>query len=246
MIVVYWRIIYAMLAVHVARYPHHPMSSSRLILFNKPYNVLSQFTDKAPEHQRETLSDYLSIPGVYPAGRLDRDSEGLLLLTDDGQLQARLSSPKFKKPKTYLAQVEGLIDQEALNSLQAGLDLKDGPTLPAQARISTEPDWLWPRRPPIRERANIPTSWLELTITEGRNRQVRRMTAAVGFPTLRLIRYSVADWTIADLAPGEWRALEVPAVTGRDNSRNTSHAARRSQSGNRSRNRSTSRRRNRS
>ena len=175
-----------------------------LVLFNKPYDVLSQFTDRGSPTTRATLSDYIDVPGVYPAGRLDRDSEGLLLLTDDGRLQARIADPKFKLPKTYWVQVEGEPDDAALRRLRDGVMLNDGPTRPAAAdRI--DPPALWPRSPPIRVRQSIPDSWLSLTITEGRNRQVRRMTAAVGYPTPRLIRRSIGDWTLDDLAPGTWR-----------------------------------------
>jgi 23S rRNA pseudouridine2457 synthase len=177
---------------------------ARLILLNKPYGVLSQFTDRGTETARATLSDLITMPGIYPAGRLDRDSEGLLLLTDDGRLQARIADPKYKLPKTYLVQVEGEPDQATLDRLRTGVQLKDGPTLPALAeQIDTPP--LWPRDPPIRYRANIPDRWIKLTIREGRNRQVRRMTAAVGLPTLRLVRWSIGEWTIADLPIGEWR-----------------------------------------
>ena len=179
-----------------------------LILLNKPYDVLSQFTD---DEGRRTLADFLSLPGVYPAGRLDRDSEGLLLLTDDGAWQARIADPRHKLPKTYWVQVEGIPDQAALQQLAHGVQLKDGLTRPAHAQLMDEP-LVWPRNPPIRYRANIPTSWLALIISEGRNRQVRRMTAAVGHPTLRLIRYAVGDWTLDGLAPGEWRRLALPDI----------------------------------
>ncbi len=178
---------------------------SRLILFNKPYGVLCQFTDERTAAPRPTLADYIDVPGVYPAGRLDFDSEGLLLLTDDGRLQARVADPKFKLAKTYLVQVEGDVGEGALAALRSGVKLKDGPTLPAVVERITDPE-LWPRTPPIRVRQTIPDCWLELTIREGRNRQVRRMTAAVGHPTLRLVRWSIGDWTIGDLAPGKWRA----------------------------------------
>ncbi|MBK6706851.1 MAG: pseudouridine synthase [Sphingomonadales bacterium] len=184
------------------------MPVSRLILFNKPYGVLSQFTDRGGEGARATLSDHLDIPAVYPAGRLDRDSEGLLLLTNDGRLQARISEPKFKMPKRYLVQVEGDIGADALDQLRKGVRLKDGITLPAEADRIAEPA-LWPRDPPVRFRKSVPDCWIALTISEGRNRQVRRMTAAVGFPTLRLVRWSVGDWTVEGLAPGEWREIRV-------------------------------------
>ena len=178
----------------------------RLILFNKPYGVLTQFSGEGP-----TLADYVKVPDVYPAGRLDKDSEGLLALTDAGPLHARIADPKHKMPKVYWAQVEGIPTEEALAALRQGVLLKDGPTRPAGARLLPEPENLWPRDPPIRYRANIPTSWIELTLREGRNRQVRRMTAAVGFPTLRLIRWAIGDWTLDGLAPGEWREIPVPA-----------------------------------
>lgn len=179
---------------------------ARLILFNKPYNVLSQFTDKGMTgSKRATLSDYIAVPGVYPAGRLDKDSEGLIILTDDGRQQARISDPKHKMPKTYWVQVEGEPDEAALMKLRTGLMLKDGPTRPALADRMDAPTTLWPRDPPVRFRKSVPTSWLNLTISEGRNRQVRRMTAATGFPTLRLIRYAIGDWTLDDLQPGAWR-----------------------------------------
>lgn len=175
----------------------------RLILFNKPYDVLSQFTDAKSPTPRATLSQFVEVPGVYPAGRLDRDSEGLLLLTDDGRLQARIADPKFKLAKTYLVQVEGEAGEAALDALRDGVVLKDGPARAEVERIDA-PD-LWPRVPPIRVRAHIPDCWLRITIREGRNRQVRRMTAAIGHPTLRLVRWSIGDWTLADLAPGRWR-----------------------------------------
>jgi 23S rRNA pseudouridine2457 synthase len=179
---------------------------SRVILFNKPFDVLCQFTDR---EGRRTLADFVPERGVYAAGRLDRDSEGLVVLTDDGRLQARISDPRHKVSKTYWAQVEGVPDARALKALAEGVMLNDGPTLPARVRIIDEPPELWPRDPPIRMRRHIPTTWLELTLSEGRNRQVRRMTAAVGHPTLRLIRYRVGSWTLDGLAPGE--RLEVSA-----------------------------------
>jgi 23S rRNA pseudouridine2457 synthase len=178
-----------------------------LILLNKPFNVLSQFTDR---DGRGTLAELIKLPGVRAAGRLDYDSEGLLLLTDDGALQARIADPRHKLPKTYWVQVEGVPGETALNQLQRGVPLNDGCTRPAQADIIPEPA-LWPRDPPIRFRKNVPTAWLELTITEGRNRQVRRMTAAVGFPTLRLVRVAVGPYRLDGLAPGEWRAAD-PAL----------------------------------
>lgn len=182
---------------------------NRLILLNKPYGVLSQFTDNSAGIRRRTLSEFIDIPHVYPAGRLDLDSEGLLLLTDDGALQARIASPRFKTPKTYLVQVEGEPGAHALAELRRGMTLKDGPTRPAKAERIAAPD-LWPRDPPVRFRKSVPDSWLELTIVEGRNRQVRRMTAAVGHPTLRLIRWSIGDWTVTGLRPGAWRTEESP------------------------------------
>jgi 23S rRNA pseudouridine2457 synthase len=181
---------------------------SRLILFNKPYGVLSQFTDRGSDGARATLSDHITIAGVYPAGRLDRDSEGLLLLTNDGRLQARIADPRFKTPKTYLVQVEGEADAEALAALSRGVTLNDGPTLPAKSERIAEPA-LWPRDPPVRFRKSVPDCWLSLTIREGRNRQVRRMTAAVGLPTLRLVRQRIGDWSLDALQPGEWREIEV-------------------------------------
>ena len=176
-----------------------------LILFNKPYDVLSQFTDRSTAgSKRRTLSEFIEVPDVYPAGRLDLDSEGLLLLTDDGRLQARIADPKFKTPKTYLVQVEGDATQSALDALRRGVQLKDGPTRPAEVERIADP-CLWPRDPPIRVRKSIADCWIKLTIREGRNRQVRRMTAAVGHPTLRLIRWSIGDWTIDGIPSGEWR-----------------------------------------
>ncbi|MCC6630544.1 MAG: pseudouridine synthase [Gammaproteobacteria bacterium] len=177
-----------------------------LLAFNKPFNVHCKFT--RGENQR-TLADYIDVPDVYPAGRLDADSEGLLLLTDDGALQARIASPRHKLPKVYWAQVENLVTDEALASLRAGVDLGDFRTLPAGARRIEEPAGLWPRDPPIRHRARIPTSWVELTLREGKNRQVRRMTAKVGFPTLRLIRAAIGSVTLAGLAPGQWREISA-------------------------------------
>lgn len=187
-----------------------------LILLNKPFNVLSQFTDK---EQRPTLQDYVPIKNVYPAGRLDYDSEGLLLLTNDGQLQSKIANPRHKMEKTYWAQVEGIPTQQALEALRQGVVLKDGPTRPAKIEFlcdgdqlpsrSSGPERLWPRTPPIRQRANDTTSWLQLSITEGRNRQVRRMTAHVGHPTLRLIRVSIGDWHLGDLRPGEFKSLTL-------------------------------------
>lgn len=193
---------------------------SRLILFNKPYGVLTQFTDA---QGRPTLADYLPIPKVYAAGRLDADSEGLVVLTDDGALQARIADPRRKLAKLYRVQVEGIPTDAALQQLAAGVDLGDFRTRPCQVRCIAEPDDLWERKPPIRYRAAIPATWLELILREGKNRQVRRMTARVGFPTLRLIRWAVGEWTLAGLAPGQWRELEVagqlvvrPRVNGPD------------------------------
>jgi 23S rRNA pseudouridine2457 synthase len=177
-----------------------------LIRFNKPFGVLSQFTDSGSSDPRATLSEFIDVPGVYPAGRLDRDSEGLLLLTDDGALQARIADPRFKLPKTYLVQVEGIPERSALNRLRDGILLKDGPTLPAQVDIIDAPD-LWPRDPPVRYRKSVADCWLRLTITEGRNRQVRRMTAAVGYPTLRLVRWSIGSWDLDSLKPGAWQSI---------------------------------------
>lgn len=177
---------------------------ARVLLFNKPFQVLSQFS---PVAGKQTLADYIDIPGVYTAGRLDFDSEGLMLLTDDGALQARISNPRYRQAKIYLAQVEGIPESEAVQALAAGVELKDGPTRPARVEQVGEPDWLWPREPPIRERKKIPTQWLRLEISEGRNRQVRRMTAAVGHPTLRLVRIGIGAWTLNGLPPGEYRML---------------------------------------
>lgn len=179
---------------------------AKIILFNKPYGVLSQFT---PEGRWQGLKDYLDIPGVYAAGRLDADSEGLLILTDDGMLQKRIADPAHKLPKSYWAQVEGIPDEATLAQLRAGVDLDDFVSRPAKARRIAEPANLWPRTPPIRVRQAIPTSWLELVLSEGKNRQVRRMTAKVGYPTLRLIRWSIGDWNLSGLAPGEWKELHV-------------------------------------
>jgi 23S rRNA pseudouridine2457 synthase len=176
-----------------------------MIVFNKPFGVLSQFTDSETP-KRPTLADFGLPPDVYPAGRLDHDSEGLLLLSDDGARIAQISSPKFKWPKTYLIQVEGIASEEQLQALSAGMTLNDGPTLPAKARtLQVVPDWLWPRDPPIRVRKSVPDSFVELTIREGRNRQVRRMSAAVGLPTLRLIRIAIGPYRLDGLAPGQWR-----------------------------------------
>lgn len=184
---------------------------ARLILVNKPFNVMSAFTDR---EGRPTLADYVPVKGVYPAGRLDRDSEGLLLLTDDGALQARISEPRFHLPKTYLVQVEGIPSDDSLQQLRNGVQLNDGLTRPAQAQRIEAPS-LWPRQPPVRTRASVPDCWISLTISEGRNRQVRRMTAAVGHPTLRLVRWQIGDWTLDGLAPGQWRELQVHAPRAR-------------------------------
>jgi len=179
---------------------------SQLILFNKPFGVICQFS---PHEKHQSLAQFISIKNIYPAGRLDHDSEGLLLLTDDGKLQHKIANPKNKIKKTYWVQVDKEITQEAIEQLKKGVMLKDGKTKPAQARIIAEPENLWERNPPVRFRKNIPTSWLELTISEGRNRQVRRMTAAVGFPTLRLVRCKIGEWALGGLQPGEFTRVDV-------------------------------------
>lgn len=187
------------------------MNAGTLLRFNKPYGVLSQFT---PEGRWRGLKDFIDMPGIYACGRLDADSEGLLLLTGDGALQARISSPRFKMEKTYLVQVEGVPTDAALAALRAGVELNDGMTLPAKARQIDEPPGLWPRTPPVRVRQSIPTDWLELSISEGRNRQVRRMTAAVGLPCLRLIRSAIGPYTLNGLALGEhgWVAVQGDSI----------------------------------
>ena len=182
-----------------------------LIALNKPFGVICKFS---PEPGKRTLADFIDVPRVYPAGRLDTDSEGLLLLTDDGALQARISSPKFKLSKIYWAQVEGVPTEEAIDKLRKGVNLGDFTTQPAGARLIEEPTNLWPRDPPIRYRAKIPTTWLEITLREGKNRQVRRMTAKVGLPTLRLVRAAIGDIRVEDLAPGEWREIDAMSVRG--------------------------------
>lgn len=192
---------------HRPRPTKAPPTQPRLLVLNKPFGVLTQFTD---DQGRATLKDFVDVPDVYPAGRLDRDSEGLLLLTNDGRLQARISDPRHKMAKTYWVQVEGQPADDQLQRLRAGVELNDGPTLPAQARLMAEPP-IWPRDPPVRFRKAIPTTWLEITIHEGRNRQVRRMTAAVGLPTLRLVRTSIGPWALEDLRPGAWREVSLGA-----------------------------------
>ncbi|MBQ0215013.1 23S rRNA pseudouridine(2457) synthase RluE [Proteus vulgaris] len=187
------------------RKPVRPRGERKVVIFNKPFDVLVQFTD---ESGRKTLKDFIPIRDIYAAGRLDRDSEGLLVLTNDGKLQAKLTQPGKKTGKIYYAQVEGVPSTAALQQFRDGLELKDGKTLPAQIEIVEQPEWLWERNPPIRERQTIPTTWLKITLFEGKNRQVRRMTAHVGYPTLRLIRFSMGNITLDNLLPGEWKEID--------------------------------------
>ena len=185
---------------------------TRVVVFNKPYGVICQFSG---DGARPTLKDFIAVPGVYAAGRLDTDSEGLLVLTDDGSLQHRIADPRTKQPKTYLVQVEGEPDEAALAALRAGgLDLGDFRTQRCEARSVPEPDWLWPRDPPVRFRKSVPTSWVEIVLREGKNRQVRRMTAKVGFPTLRLVRTAIGPWSLDGLSPGQWREVSAAGLRG--------------------------------
>ncbi len=202
-------------------FPYNGATMTTLILFNKPYGVICQFSGqgapnaKTPATARPTLKDFLPQRDVYPAGRLDTDSEGLVVLTADGTLQHRITDPRHKLPKTYFAEVEGAPSATALHQLRSGIQLGEFRALPAQVRWVEPPTWLWPRVPPVRFRKHIPTSWLEITLKEGKNRQVRHMTAAAGCPTLRLIRYRIGDWTLADLAPGQWRQLALETSASR-------------------------------
>lgn len=189
------------------------MIVSRLVLFNKPYGVICQFS---PDGMHPTLADFIDMPGVYPAGRLDTDSEGLLLLTDDGRLQHRITDPRHKLAKTYRVQVEREPDDAALDRMRAGLLLKDGPTRPCTVRRIVEPMDLWPRTPPVRHRLSVPTCWLEVELAEGRNRQVRRMTAAIGHPTLRLVRVAIGPWNLGGLRPGQWNETDAPLLRSGD------------------------------
>jgi len=202
------------------RHPRPAAKGGRLILLNKPYGVLSQFSGGMSPDRRDTLAGYIAQPGLYPAGRLDKDSEGVLLLTDDGRLQARIADPRFKLPKTYLVQVEGEPVQSALEALRGGVALNDGLTRPAEVERIAPPD-LWPRDPPVRFRKTVRDCWLQIILREGRNRQVRRMTAAIGHPTLRLVRWRVGDWAIDGLAPGAWRDVTPPEGPGIAESRHT-------------------------